>query len=65
MFDLSRAYRKMKREIDKTQMPYHQMVDILCNNCGQKKQSVFHIEGLECSGCPNSKCGFGYNTRRI
>jgi RING finger/CHY zinc finger protein 1 len=60
IFDMTRCWRQLDLEISLTPMPeeYHnRMVWILCNDCGNSGEVVFHIVGQKCQGCGS------YNTR--
>ncbi|GFH12102.1 uncharacterized protein HaLaN_07730, partial [Haematococcus lacustris] len=53
---------KMDQEVRETLMPEeyrNYQVNILCNDCGNRNTTLFHVVGLKCSGCG------GYNTRRL
>lgn len=52
----------LDHQIETTPMPDEfkdKIVDMMCNDCGQKCKVKFHFYGLKCSGCS------GYNTRQI
>ncbi|XP_020538227.1 E3 ubiquitin-protein ligase RZFP34 isoform X2 [Jatropha curcas] len=59
--DMSRVWEKLDQEVASTPMPQmyqNKMVWILCNDCGESSQVIFHIIAHKCIKC-NS-----YNTRQ-
>lgn len=61
MCDMSQAWRIRDEEVANTPMPEeyrHRTEAILCNDCGLRCATPFHVLGLKCGHC-NS-----YNTRR-
>ena len=61
MMDLSQSWDMLRRERDATPMPEeyrNKRVAILCNDCEQHSDTIFHIVGLECTQCGS------FNTKR-
>ncbi|KAG8648594.1 hypothetical protein MANES_08G012602v8 [Manihot esculenta] len=59
--DMSRVWEKLDQEVASTPMPQmyeNNMVWILCNDCGETSEVIFHIVAHKCLRC-NS-----YNTRQ-
>ncbi|KAF2307462.1 hypothetical protein GH714_028888 [Hevea brasiliensis] len=59
--DMSRVWEKLDQEVASTPMPQmyqNKMVWILCNDCGETSEVIFHIVAQKCLRC-NS-----YNTRQ-
>jgi RING finger/CHY zinc finger protein 1 len=61
MIDMSREWDIMRQEVADTPMPEeyrNKMVKILCNDCCESSENLFHVVGIECG-----KCG-SFNTKR-
>uniref|UniRef100_A0A2C9V9T2 RING-type domain-containing protein n=2 Tax=Manihot esculenta TaxID=3983 RepID=A0A2C9V9T2_MANES len=59
--DMSCVWEKLDQEVASTPMPQiyqNKMIWILCNDCGEKSEVIFHIVAQKCMRC-NS-----YNTRQ-
>jgi len=59
--DMRAAWLYLDEEIRNAPLPedlLHQQVEMLCNDCHQRSQTVFHPMGLKCAPCGS------YNTRR-
>ncbi|PWA91599.1 UDP-xylose synthase 4 [Artemisia annua] len=62
VMDMSRVWQRLDEEIEATIMPedYRQKkVWILCNDCNDTTEAIFHIMGQKCGHCRS------YNTRTI
>ncbi len=55
-------WRRLDALVAQTTMPEEfqsRHVSCLCNDCGSRFDTTFHIHGLQCTSCG------GYNTRRV
>ncbi|KAK9146854.1 hypothetical protein Sjap_006757 [Stephania japonica] len=62
VFDMSKAWKRFDEEVEATVMPdfyRHKKVWILCNDCNDTTEVLYHILGHKCIHCQS------YNTRTI